>query len=176
MEFQELLKRRQSCRAYDPARPVAREDLDACLDAVRLSPSACNAQPYHLTVCTGAMARQAAACVQSMGMNQFAAGAPCLIVFSESGYNVTAAVGSRFKGQDYRSVDIGIAAAHLTFAAADRGLGTCILGWFDEKKLQSLLHLKSRVRLVVALGWPEAGDPLRPKVRKDAAELADFRD
>ena len=45
MDFSQLITVRQSCRAYDPGRSVSREDLTACLEAARLAPSACNAQP-----------------------------------------------------------------------------------------------------------------------------------
>jgi nitroreductase len=57
----------------------------------------------------------------------------------------------------------------------DRGLATCILGWFDEKKLQNLLGIKNRIRVVVALGCAADGYALRPKVRKELDELSDIR-
>ena len=57
MDFHSIALNRQSCRSYDPQRSVEQEKLDAVLDAVRLAPSACNGQPYHLTVCTGAAAK-----------------------------------------------------------------------------------------------------------------------
>ena len=53
MDFLEIANARQSCRSYDENRPVEPEKLQKVLDAVRLSPSACNGQPYLLTVCTG---------------------------------------------------------------------------------------------------------------------------
>lgn len=174
MEFQELLHRRQSCRAYDPDRPVEREKILRCLEAARLSPSACNSQPYHLTACTGELARQAAPLVQGEGHNGFAAQVPCFVVISEAPYNPSAAMHARLTGRDYRSLDIGIAAAHLTLAAADQGLGSCLLGWFDEEKLRTLLGLEGEVRLVMALGYARPGDPLREKVRPPLSQLADL--
>ena len=176
MRFEELLSLRQSCRNYDATRPVAEEDVLACARAMQLAPSACNAQPYQITVCRGALAPQVAKCTQGMGMNAFASQAPCFFVVSEGDYNATARVGSKLKDQDYRSVDIGIAVAQMTLQAADLGLGTCILGWFDEKKLMKLLGLTGRVRVVIALGHPAAGDPIRPKVRKDLSDLVKFKD
>lgn len=175
MEFSEVLNRRQSCRSYDPARGVAKEDILGCLAAAGLAPSACNSQPYHFTVCTGELAQKAAAACAGMGMNKFAAQAPCLIVVEEAPYNKTAAVGSRFKNQDYRSVDIGLAVGQLVLEAQNRGLATCILGWFDEGKLKKLVGTTARVRLVITLGYAAEGDPLRPKSRKALEEIADFR-
>ena len=170
MNFMEIANVRQSCRAYDETKPVEREKLDAILEAARLSPSACNGQPYHFTVCTGDTAREAAKATQGMGMNKFASQAPILIVVSEQPYVKSAAVGAKVKNNDYRSIDIGIAAAYLTAEAAAQGLGTCILGWFDESKLRTLCGLDMPVRLVITLGYPK-DDTLRPKKRKDISEL-----
>lgn len=169
MNFLEIAKTRQSCRKYDPTRPVEKEKLDALLEAVRLAPSACNSQPYHLTVCRGDAARRVAKATTGMGLNTFAAEAPVLVVFSEMPYNKTAALGAKMKGNDYRSIDIGIAAAYFTAEAAAQGLGTCILGWLDDQKIRDVCHLDHPVRLVVTVGYP--ADKPREKKRKDIADL-----
>jgi len=175
MDFITLVQTRQSCRNFDPDQNVSQEEISACLEAARLAPSACNAQPMRFIVCTGESARPTAACIHSLGLNGFVKNVPCFIIVSEGNYNVTSACGSRIKGQDFRSIDIGIAVAHLTLAAAERGLSTCILGWFDEKKLQKLLKINKRIRLVIALGRARDKDALRPKVRKPMEDLVDFR-
>ena len=169
MNFTDIALARQSCRAYDPDRPVEQEKLDAILEAVRLSPSACNGQPYHLTVCRGDAAKAVAKATMGMGMNKFAAQAPILIVISEEPYVKSAALGAKVKGNDYRSIDIGIAAAYLTAEAAAQGLGTCILGWLDDEKIREICHLSRPVRLVVTLGYP--ADTHREKKRKPINEL-----
>lgn len=171
MSFLELAQTRQSCRSYDETRPVEQEKLDAILEAARLAPSACNGQPYHFTVCRGETARQAAAAVTGLGMNKFAAQAPVLIVISEKPYVKSAAMGAKVKGNDYRSIDIGIAAAYLTAEAAAQGLGSCIIGWLDDQKLRTICGIDAPVRLVITLGYPAERDPFRPKKRKDRSEL-----
>ena len=171
MNFSEIAQTRQSCRAYDENRPVEQEKLDAILASTRLAPSACNGQPYHLTVCRGETAKQVAAATQGMGMNKFASQAPILIVISEKPYVKSAALGAKVKGNDYRSIDIGIAAAYLTAEAAAQGLGTCILGWLDDEKIRKICNLDAPVRLVITLGYAKEGDPLRKKKRKDMDEL-----
>ena len=176
MNFTEIAEKRQSCRSYDAERPVEEEKLHAILHAARLSPSACNGQPYHFTLCRGETARQVAKATMGMGMNKFAADAPVLIVLSEEPYVKTAALGAKVKGNDYRSMDIGIAAAYLTAEAAAQGLGTCILGWFDDEKIRSICALEYPVRLVITLGYAAEGDPLRPKKRKAQEELVTFKD
>ena len=169
MSFLEIAKARYSCRHYDPNRPVEPEKIDAILEAVRLCPSACNAQPYHLTVCRGEVARQVAKATMGMGLNKFAADAPVLVVISEMPYNKTAALGAKMKGNDYRSIDIGIAAAYLTAEAAAQGLGTCILGWLDDQKIRKICSLEHPVRLVVTVGY--ALDSAKEKNRKKKDDL-----
>ena len=73
MDFFELINKRQSCRSYD-AREVEQEKLDKILEAARLAPSACNGQPYRITVCRGESAKQVAKATQGMGMNKFSSG------------------------------------------------------------------------------------------------------
>lgn len=176
MDFLEIANARQSCRSYDETRPVEQEKLDAVLEAVRIAPSACNGQPYHLTVCRGEKAKEVAAATMSMGMNKFAAQAPILIVMSEKPYVKTAALGAKLKGNDYRSMDIGIAAAYLTAEATAQGLGTCILGWLDDEKLRKLCGLTEPVRLVITLGYPNETEKQRVKKRKTLEELVSVLD
>ena len=171
MNFTEIAVNRQSCRNYDENRPVEQEKLDAILEAVRLSPSACNGQPYHLTVCRGDTAKAVAAACTGMGLNKFAVQAPILIVISEMPYVKSAALGAKVKGNDYRSIDIGIAAAYLTAEAAAQGLATCILGWLDDAKIRTICDLEHPVRLVITLGYAKEDKKLRPKKRKDISEL-----
>lgn len=171
MDFLEIANGRQSCRNFDEQRQVESEKMEAVLEAGRLAPSACNAQPYHMTVCTGETAHQVAVATQGPGMNKFAALAPVIIVISEDSYNKTAAVGAKIKGNDYRSIDIGILAAYLTAEANAQGLDSCILGWFDDAKVRKICGLSNPVRLIIVLGYAKEGYPLRPKKRKAMDQL-----
>ena len=119
-------------------------------------------------------AEDVALACRGLGMNKFAVQAPIAIVVSEKPYVKSAAMGARVKGNDYRSIDIGIAVAYLTAEAAAQGLATCILGWLDDKKIREVCGLDAPVRLVVTLGYAKEGDILRKKVRKDLDELASF--
>ena len=171
MNFTEIARTRQSCRSYDEARAVEPEKLSAILASARLAPSACNGQPYHLTVCRGQKAREVAAATMGLGMNKFAAQAPILIVISEMPYNKSAAMGARVKNNDYRSIDIGIVTAYLTAEATAQGLSTCILGWLDDGKIREICGLQHPVRLVITLGYAKEEEILRSKKRKELSEL-----
>ena len=174
MNFSEIARARQSCRSYNPCREVEREKIDAILESARLSPSACNGQPYLITVCFGEAAREVARATQGMGMNKFATDAPVMLVISEKPYVASAAVGAKVKRNDYRSIDIGILAAYITAEAAAQGLGSCILGWLDSEKIEKICNTGGTVRLVITLGYAKDGDELHPKKRKDTHELVRF--
>lgn len=174
MNFIEIAQKRQSCRKYDTTRAVEEAKLASVLEAARLAPSACNGQPYHITVCRGETAAKVAKATMGMGMNAFAKSAPILLVISEKPYVKTAAFGAKVKHNDYRSIDIGIAAAYLTAEATAQGLSTCILGWFDDATIREACKLDGAVRLVITLGYAEPNDPLRDKKRKSLEEIVSY--
>ena len=171
MNFNEIACARQSCRSYDENRAVEREKIEAMLESARLSPSACNGQPYHFTVCTGELAKQVAAATRGPALNKFAAQAPVMIVISEKPYTSAAGAGAKLKNNDYRSIDIGIACAYLTAEAEVQGLSTCILGWFDDARIRELCGLEHPARLVITVGYAKESDALRTKKRKSMDEL-----
>lgn len=171
MNFYEIAVARQSCRAYNSTRPVEEDKIKAILESARIAPSACNGQPYHFTVCYGETAKQVAKATQGMGMNKFASDAPVLLVISEMPYVKSAALGAKVKGNDYRSIDIGIAAAYITAEACAQGLSTCILGWLDDDRIRKICGLDGAVRLVITIGYAKEGDKLREKKRKSLDEL-----
>ncbi len=176
-DIYELIAHRQSDRQYDPNRPVEPEKVARIVEAARLAPSACNAQPWHFIVVDEPELRnQVADAVASrlLGMNHFTKQAPVHILVVEERPNFTAGIGGIIKDKQFPLLDIGIAAAHITLAATAEGLGSCILGWFDEKAVRRLLHIpdKKRVLLDIVLGY--SPHPLRGKKRNPASEVISY--
>lgn len=171
MNFTDIAKARQSCRNYDSTRPVEQEKIDAILEAARLSPSACNSQPYHITVCKGDKAKEIASSGQKMGGNKFAKDANVMLVISEKSRGTTASMAAKVMDNDFRSIDIGIVCAYITAEATAQGLGTCIIGWFDEDKTKEICGIKDKIRLIITLGYASENDKLRSKSRKSMDEL-----
>lgn len=174
-EFFDLINKRQSCRKYLD-KPVENEKLIKCIEAARLAPSACNSQPWHFVVVKNKeLSSKVAMCVQDKVMNKFTSECQCFIIVIEESGNLTSRAGALIKQQDYRSVDLGIATEHLCLAATQQNLGTCILGWFNEKELKKLLNINKlkRIRLVVAIGYSES-DVVRKKIRKNIDEIVTF--
>lgn len=176
MNFKEIAEARESCRSYSSERTVEEEKLLRILEVARLSPSACNGQPYKITVCRGEAAKSVALETRGLGINKFASEAPVLLVISERPYVKTAAFGAKIKNNDYRSIDIGILSAYITAQAAAEGLGSCILGWFDDEKIRKICGIDEKVRLVITLGYPKEDGKPREKKRKDLSELVKFAD
>jgi len=167
MDFHELITKRQSERQYD-TRPVEPEKIMLCIEAARMAPSACNAQPWKFIVVEEPeLKAQLASAIAGMGMNKFAFDAPAIVAIVLEKPNVMSKIGSVLKGKEYTLMDIGIAATHFCLQATELGLGTCIIGWFDEKKVRKLLQIpnKKRIPLLLTVGY--STDELRKKQRKE---------
>ena len=176
MNFTEIAETRYSCRSYDTSREVEQEKIDAILYSARLAPSACNGQPYHISVCRGCSAKKIATAVQGVGINRFAEQAPVMLVISEMPYVKTAAIGAKLKKNDYRSIDIGILSAYITAEASAQDLGTCIMGWLDSDEIKRICNLNGAVRLVISLGYPKEKATISEKKRRSVSDLVTYVD
>jgi nitroreductase len=170
MDFKELIKLRQSNRAYHD-RAVEKEKIEQCLEAGRLSPSANNAQGWtFVTVDDVELKNRVAGSAYRMG-GTFVKQAPVIIVLVAEKPLFMSKFGSALRKIDFASLDMGIAAAHICLQAADLGLGTCMLESFDEKSIKTLLNIPDnrRVALLITLGYP--ADIQREKKRKKFDEV-----
>lgn len=206
MDFLELASRRQSTRKYDIKRAVETEKIERIIEAARLAPSACNAQPWHFVVVNESELLDDsldavihpeenetqpvhyvivdekelknkvadAASARLLGMNHFTKQAPIHILLVEEKVNLSSGIGGVIKDKNFAYVDIGIAASHICLAAEAEGLGSCILGWFNESKMKKLLNIpdSKRVILDILIGYP--AQELRPKKRKSTNEIVSY--
>jgi nitroreductase len=164
----EVIISRQSDRKYSD-KPVEKEKLDRILEAGRMAPSACNAQPWKFIVITepDLLKKIAdAATAKLTGMNSFVGQAPLMLVVIREQPNFSSKIGGTIKNKDYSLIDIGIASENICLQAKAEGIGSCIVGWFDEKLLRKLLAIpgSKRVELIITLGYSLAGQ--REKKRK----------
>ncbi|MBR7175770.1 MAG: nitroreductase family protein [Bacteroidales bacterium] len=165
MKFAELVKIRQSDRKYKN-QEVEKEKILQCLETARLSPSANNSQPWKFVVVDDVEKKeQIAECSIGLGMNKFTHQCPVIVAVVIEKQDFMTKIGGIIKNKDYSTFDVGIAVNQFCLQAADLGLGTCIMGWFDEKKIKKILGVKNRrIPLLISLGYPDA--PTREKVRK----------
>lgn len=176
-ELLNLIGMRQSVRAYAD-QPVEKEKLLRCIEAARLAPSACNAQPWKFIVVDNPGIKNKLADFTSskvLGMNHFTKQAPVHVVIVRERANFTSTVGQVLKNKEYPLIDIGIATIQFCLQATAEGLGTCILGWFNEKEAKRLLHIprNKRLELIITVGYP-ATDEIRRKIRKETSEILSF--
>lgn len=175
MDFQQLVISRQSDRAYDKERPVEPEKLKRVLEAARLAPSACNAQPWRFVVVTDKeLARKVGKAAAGLGMNKFAKDAPVHILVVEESANITSLLGGKVKDKHFPLIDIGIVASHIVLAAESEALGSCILGWFDEKEIKKLTGIPTSKRLLldIIIGYPLKEK--RKKIRKSEEKVISY--
>lgn len=171
-----LMSTRQSDRKY-LSRPVEKEKLERILEAGRISPSACNGQPWKFIVIDNDEMREKvamAASAKMLNMNTFVEQAPLMIVIVRQKSNLSSRTGDLVKRRDYSIIDIGIATASMVYQATAEGLGSCIVGWFDERKIQDLLKIpkSKKVEIILTIGY--ADNSKRTKIRKPPSEVISY--
>ncbi len=176
MDFNSLVLTRQSDRSYLD-RQVEEDKLQRILECARMAPSACNAQPWHIIVVEEGLIKDQIAEATSekiLGMNHFTKQAPIHLVLVEEPANFTSSFGSWIKRKHYPLIDIGIIAEHICLAAASEGLGSCMIGWFDEPKVKKICAIPSskRVQLIITLGY--SSSKTRVKTRKPIDQIVSY--
>ncbi len=178
MRFTELILKRQSDRRYVD-RPVSREIINECLEAARLAPSASNSQPWSFVVIDDKQLKNKVA-EKTYGplktFNNFVPQAPVIVAIVMEKPKLITEAGGRIKKKEFPLIDIGIAAEHFCLAAAERGLGSCMIGWFDEKSVKSLLGVpKNRnIPLLITLGYAPEDYRTRKKIRKNFDDIVGY--
>ena len=172
-DYFELVRRRESCRNFDPNRPVELEKLRRCAEAAWLAPSACNGQPWkYLIVTNPELAAKLRPLMQGLGMNKFLNECPAFAVVVQEPTVIKVSASQRLKDQDFAPIDVAFSASQFCYAATEQGLSTCIIGWHNENKIRELFGLPktARVRLVLAVGYA-ASDKLREKTRRPIEDV-----
>ena len=178
MNFLELIQTRQSVRRYS-AKPVEKEFVVKCLEAGRLAPSASNSQPWKFIVIDEPELRfKVADATTNKGLpiNNFARQAPVLIVIVIERPGLITRIAGKIKHKDFEWTDLGITAEHICLQATELGLGTCMIGWFNEKKIMELLGVpkNKRIGLVITLGYAIENYLLRKKIRKQISSVISY--
>jgi len=177
MKFLDLVKARQSVRKY-LSKEVERDKIERCLEAARLAPSANNSQPWSFIVVEDPRLKDAVArntFDKLISFNRFSLQAPVLILIISERPSFFSRIGSAIKDKQFSLIDIGITAEHFCLQATEEGLGTCMLGWFNEKGVKALLNISpsKRVELIITMGYPMS-DKIQPKERKEIDQIRSY--
>jgi nitroreductase len=108
-------------------------------------------------------------------MNKFAKDAPVLIAVVLEKEKLLASLGGQIRDTSYCLIDIGIACEHLILQAQELGIGSCWIGWFDEKALKEELRVAKNKKLdiMISLGY-STEDKVIPRTRKSLEEISSF--
>jgi len=175
----DVIKERSSIRDYAD-KPIENEKLDMILESARLAPSASNSQPWHFYVVRnkGKLAELGAKMPfgSQVVINSFISNAPVVIVATGGPIGLVRKALSFIINKKWYYLDIGIALEHMTLTAWDLGIGSCWIGWFDEKKIKKLLDIPKdqEVIAMLTLGYPAEGAKVHPKNRKSRDEIVKF--
>ena len=177
-DFTTLASHRQSVRKYIE-KPIEKEKLEAIIEACRIAPSASNSQPWKLIIVDEPTLKDEVAKAtfdKAVSFNKFAPEAAVIAVLVIEKPRLITQVGGFLKNREFPLIDIGIISEHFCLKAAELGLGTCMMGWFNEKRIKNLLNIprKKRIGLVISLGYAPEDYPLREKIRKSTEEMSSF--
>ena len=174
MNFLDLVKKRQSDRKYTD-QPVEREKIERCLEAARLAPSASNSQPWEFIVIEEPKLREKLANTTFSDLvrfNRFVPSAPVLVVLTSWRPKLHIVLGGILKNRQFNLIDVGITAEHFCLQAAEEGLGTCMLGWFNTHKVMKLLDIRRPQKpvLIFTLGY-SGHKTIREKKRRNIDDI-----
>ena len=153
MEFKEVIRNRFSCRKYS-AKEIEREKLEAVLEAGRLAPTAKNLQEQHIYV-----VRSAEALAKIDRVTPCRYGAPTVLVVAFDKNNVFTYPGGK---RDSGVEDASIVATHMILAAADEGLGSCWINFFEPEIMAAELGLPENEEVLMLLDLGYAADGVKP--------------
>jgi nitroreductase len=171
MEFDELIRSRESIRNYDPGKPVPKEIIEKILEAGRLAPSACNLQPWNFLIIESAeMLKKVRACYNRDWFKD----APQILIVS--GNRDKSWIRS-YDGYNSIETDLAIALTHIILAAENEGVGTCWIEAYDPAILRSALELGRNevVFGITPLGYQKEGfEKKGNKNRKPTADIVKY--
>jgi nitroreductase len=180
-EFLKLCRTRKSVRRFAD-RPVEREKIELCLEAARRAPSADNMQPWRFVVFDDTQKKAQLADAVFRGayaLSKRVAAAPVLVCLIIKENLLVNRVAGMIQGTQWQLVDAGIGGEHFVLAAAEQGIGTCWIGWYDGRALIKHLGLRGRGYksvALIALGYPAPDISPNERPRKPLSEITFWND
>ena len=178
MTAKECIKGRRSIRAFTQE-PISHELIADIVETASYAPSWKHTQIVRYVAVEGELKDKIAQCTSAYARNgEIIAAAPMVIVVTiikgRSGFERDGSF-STHRGEGWQMFDAGVASEAFCLAAYEKGLGTVIMGIFDDDKVAELLDIPEG-RDVVALipvGYP-AETPVAPR-RKSVEEMVIFK-
>ncbi len=184
MDVFRAIQWRRSVRRFSP-RKIEREKIHRILEAARLAPSSSNRQAWHFVVIDDQS-------IIEQIPKQVLTGSKSIIAWIKDAPLIIAGcytkaythiIGQLF-GHENHLVDVSIAMSHIVLAATALGIGTCYVGWYNEKSLKKLLRIPRHysIAVLLALGYPidrsteESIGGIAPRPRKRLDEIVSYNE
>ena len=171
LDFENLVKTRQSCRDFND-KPLEKDVVEQIVSLATLAPSACNSQPWKMICVTDESKLDAVAkSLQDRGMNKFTDKAKAFIVLVEKQATLKERVSVKFNRNHFVKYDIGQLCAYITLTAKYKGVESCIIGWINQDALRNAVNYgeDEESNIVIALGYSDC--EIRDKIRKDKDQV-----
>lgn len=174
----QLVRDRRSVRTFDTERPVPEDVLNSMLEAARLAPSSNNTQPWHFVVVRDpeALRRLATAAPAGTSINRWMKTAPAVIVCCGQPNLLAHTAMGQLVDKNWFIMDIAIAVEHMVLAAREQGVGTCWVGWYDERKVRQIIRAPraARIAALLPVGYPKADKWPPAKKRRPLADIVSW--
>lgn len=141
------------------------------LEAARVAPSACNKQPWRFAVVQDQIVKMKLVNgALRFGIEmKWAADAGAIIALGVLSKGIVHKVGTKISGVEYPQVDLGIAGEHLVLQATELGLGTCWIGWINQKVIRECVGWPKSITPMglITVGWSSGERKTRPRLKPD---------
>lgn len=178
--FRRLVETRRSIRVYLD-KTVPREEIELCIDAARLAPSAENVQPWRFIVVDDPLVREEFCKKAFSGIYsviKFPRQAPVIIVALAKPDIIANKLGTMIQGTQYYLLDMGIAGEHIVLQALERGLGSCWIGWFNEKGVRDFFNIPQgyKITYLLTLGYFDPKNAIKYKKRRAISDIISYNE
>ena len=178
MTAKECIKGRRSIRKFTD-QPVSHELLSQIVETASYAPSWKHTQIVRYIAVEGETKAKLAKCTSTFPNNGvIMENAPMVvavtIIKGRSGFESDGSYTTK-RGDSWQMYDAGVASEAFCLAAYEKGLGTVIMGIFDDDKVAELLNVPEGrdVIALIPIGYP-AEEPTAPR-RKPVEELLTFQ-
>jgi len=180
MELSQAIKERHSVRRFEE-KPIPHEVIEEIVDIARFAPSWKNTQIARYIIVEDREKIAALAsdpCTFNFTFNAktiLSAQAVCILTYvkGRSGFERDGSYSSP-KGDRWQNFDCGLFAGDFVLAAHERGIGTVILGYFDEEEIRKVIDLPENqgIGCIIPMGYPKFPADATP--RKEVSELVSY--
>lgn len=161
MNLQNLLEWRRSYRKFDESRLISKNDIDEILNSIKFASCANNRQYLRFI-----SVENKDKVLEIFDNTKWAASLPNNIGRPKEGERPVyfiAILSAESKKLRFNGIDEGLVISNLTLTAAEKGIGSCIIGSVNDKKMREILNYEDNYscEVVIAFGYPKVKSTIK---------------